>query len=231
MFAARIILVLFSGLLLMAQQELPERTFRTTVSEVVVPVTVTTASGSYVNGLEARDFRLYDNEKLQDIRLNLTYSPVSIVVAIQRNAEVENMLPKIKKIDERMSKRWGEGTFVIPAPIEVDEIMRKVPKGKLITINEIRQILAKKHGATIACPMTTGIFAWIAAHAAEEAAAEGKKNTTPYWRTLKTGGVINEKYPGGIENQKELLEKEGHKIIQKGKKSVVADLEESLIEL
>jgi len=140
-------------------------------------------------------------------------------------------LPKIKKIDERMSKRWGEGTFVIPAPIEVDEIMRKVPKGKLITINEIRQILAKKHGATIACPMTTGIFAWIAAHAAEEAAAEGKKNTTPYWRTLKTGGVINEKYPGGIENQKELLEKEGHKIIQKGKKSVVADLEESLIEL
>ncbi len=103
MFAARIIPVLFSGLLLMAQQELPERTFRTTVSEVVVPVTVTTASGSYVNGLEARDFRLYDNEKLQDIRLNLTYSPVSMVVAIQRNAEVENMLPKIKKIGNMLA--------------------------------------------------------------------------------------------------------------------------------
>ena len=77
-------------------------------------------------------------------------------------------LPRVEKIDEKKSKRWGTGTFVIPAPIEVDEIMRKVPKGKLITINEIRQILAKKHNATIGCPITTGIFSWIAANAADE---------------------------------------------------------------
>jgi alkylated DNA nucleotide flippase Atl1 len=140
-------------------------------------------------------------------------------------------LPKVEKITDKMSKKWGEGTFVIPAPREVDEIMRKVPKGKLITINQIRQILAKKHKATIACPITTGIFAWIAAHAAEEARAEGKEDITPWWRTLKTGGILNEKYPGGIEKQKELLEKEGHKIIQKGKKYVVADFEKHLIEL
>ena len=138
-------------------------------------------------------------------------------------------LPKVVKITDKMSKRWGTGTVVIPAPKEVDEIMAKVPKGKLITINQIRAILAKKHGATIGCPITTGIFAWIAAHAAEE--AEGKKNITPYWRTLKTGGIINPKYPGGIENQKKLLEEEGHKIIQKGKKHVVADLEKYLVEL
>ena len=53
--------------------------------------------------------------------------------------------------------------------------MKKVPKGKLITINEIRSILAKRHGASIGCPITTGIFAWIAAHAAMEEATEGKK--------------------------------------------------------
>ncbi|RLF46202.1 MAG: hypothetical protein DRN29_05440 [Thermoplasmata archaeon] len=140
-------------------------------------------------------------------------------------------LPRVEKITDKMSKRWGEGTFVIPAPREVDEIMREVPEGKLITINQIRQILAKKHNATIACPITTGIFAWIAAHAAEEARAEGKKDITPWWRTLKTGGILNEKYPGGIERQKELLEKEGHKIIQKGKKYVVADFEKHLIQL
>lgn len=140
-------------------------------------------------------------------------------------------LPKVEKITDKMSKRWGTGTVVIPAPKEVDEIMKKVPEGKLITINEIRAILAKKHGATIGCPMTTGIFAWIAAHAAKEAAAEGKKNITPYWRTLKTGGVINEKYPGGIDAQKKLLEKEGYKIIKKGKKYVVVNFETYLVEL
>jgi alkylated DNA nucleotide flippase Atl1 len=130
-----------------------------------------------------------------------------------------------------MSKRWGTGTVVIPAPKEVDEIMKKVPEGKLITINQIREILARKHGATIGCPMTTGIFAWIAANAAEEALKEGEKNITPYWRTLKAGGVINEKYPGGVEAQKKLLEKEGHKVVQKGKKYIVLDFEKKLVDL
>jgi alkylated DNA nucleotide flippase Atl1 len=140
-------------------------------------------------------------------------------------------LPRVEKITDKMSKRWGTGTVVIPAPKEVDEIMKKIPRGKLITINEIRKKLAKKHNATIGCPMTCGIFAWIAAHAAEEAAEEGKKNITPYWRTLKTGGVINEKYPGGVEVQKRLLEREGHKITQKGKKYVVVDFEKYLVKL
>jgi len=140
-------------------------------------------------------------------------------------------LPKVEKITPKMSQRWGKGTVVIPAPKGVDEIMKKVPKGKVITINQIRATLAKRHKATIGCPMTTGIFAWIAANAAEEQAKEGKKNITPYWRTLKTGGVINEKYPGGIEAQKRLLEKEGHKILQKGKKYVVADFEKHLAQV
>jgi len=130
-----------------------------------------------------------------------------------------------------MSKRWGTGTVAIPAPMEVDEIMRKVSEGKLTTINEIRVTLAKKHGATIGCPITTGIFAWIAANAAEERREKGEKDITPYWRTLKTGGVINEKYPGGVEAQKKLLEKEGHKVVQKGKKCVVVDYEKSLAKL
>jgi alkylated DNA nucleotide flippase Atl1 len=140
-------------------------------------------------------------------------------------------LPKVEKITDAMSKRWGTGTLVIPAPIEVDEIMRKVPLGKLVTINEIRAALAKKHNATIGCPMTTGIFAWIAAHAAEERKQQGEKDITPYWRTLKTDGLLNEKYPGGTEAQKKLLEQEGHVVTQKGKKYVVANYEKAIIHI
>jgi alkylated DNA nucleotide flippase Atl1 len=136
-------------------------------------------------------------------------------------------LPKVEPIDGRMSKRWGTGTVVIPAPREVDAIMKKVPEGKVITINEIRAALAKEHGATIGCPITTGIFAWIAAHAAEEDAAAGKK-ATPYWRTLKAGGELNPKYPGGIKTLKRLLEAEGHAVIQKGKRWFVLDYERVL---
>ncbi len=140
-------------------------------------------------------------------------------------------LPKVEKITDKMSKRWGTGTVVIPAPIEVDEMMKKVPKGNLITLNEIRIALAKKHNATIGCPLTTGIFAWIAANAAEEEKEKGGKDVTPYWRILKTGGVINPKYPGGVEAQRKFLESEGHKVLQKGKKYVVLDYEKSLVEI
>jgi len=140
-------------------------------------------------------------------------------------------LPRVEKIDAKKSKRWGTGTFVIPAPKEVDQIMRKVPKGKLITINQIREMLAEKYGATIGCPITTGIFAWIAANAAAEDQAEGKKRITPYWRTIKSDGSLNEKYPGGIANLKKRLHAEGHKVIRKGKSSkfIVADYEKRLI--
>ncbi len=122
-------------------------------------------------------------------------------------------------------------TMVIPAPAEVDGVMRRVPKGRLATISEIRACLARKHKTDIACPMTTGIFAWIAAHAAEEARSEGRKRVTPYWRTLKAGGELNPKYPGGVQAVSRLLESEGHRVTRKGKRFVVADYESKLARL
>ena len=142
-------------------------------------------------------------------------------------------LPRVVGITDKMSKRWGTGTVVIPAPREVDEIMSKVPKGKVITINQIRAILAQKHGASIGCPLTTGIFTNIAARAAEEAVAEGEKDITPYWRTIRTDGSLNEKYPGGVEAQAAHLREEGHTIEPgKGKKPPkVKDFEKALVEV
>ncbi len=137
-------------------------------------------------------------------------------------------LPKVITITGKMVKRWGAGTCVIPAPREVDELMRRVPKGKLTTINHLRKALAARHKTTIACPITTGIFAWIAAGAAAEEEAEGKRRVTPYWRTLKGEGELNPKYPGGYEAQKKRLKEEGHTVIPKGRKFVVEDYEKSL---
>jgi hypothetical protein len=138
--------------------------------------------------------------------------------------------PKVCPIDATKSKRWGVGTFVIPAPLEVDAAMKTVRRGKLTTIDALRRTLAEKHGATIACPITTGIFAWIAAHAADEDEQAGRKRITPYWRTLKTGGELNPKYPGGIKNLRARLAAEGHRIIKKRARYFVADYERVTIE-
>lgn len=139
-------------------------------------------------------------------------------------------LPKTAKIAGKLTKRWGTGTFVIPAPSEVDAAMKQIRRGELTTIEAIRKSLARKHRVTIACPITTGIFAWIAAHAADENETSGRKRITPYWRTLKTGGELNPKYPGGIKNLRARLVAEGHKIVAKGKRYFVADFEPAVVE-
>ena len=81
--------------------------------------------------------------------------------------------------------------------------------------------------------MGTGIFVGIAARAADEAAAEGETNITPYWRTLKSSGELNEKYPGGVDAQATRLREEGHVIeLGKGKKPPkVKDFEKALVEV
>jgi len=137
-------------------------------------------------------------------------------------------LPKMIEVKGKLRVHWGKGPMLIPAPVEVDALMKRVPKGRLVTISELRTALAAKHKAGFACPLTTGIFSWIAAHAAEEASAAGAKRVTPYWRTLKTGGELNPKYPGGVERIAKRLRAEGHRIVRKGKRLLVEDFQKAL---
>jgi hypothetical protein len=129
---------------------------------------------------------------------------------------------------QKMGAKPGDSVVLAPG-IEVDELMKEVPMGKLITINRICEKLAKRHGAKYCCTLTTGIFIMTAAHAAEDARARGERSITPYWRTVKEEGLLNEKYPGGAVAQKSALEAEGHKVVRKGKKFFVDGFESRLI--
>lgn len=138
-------------------------------------------------------------------------------------------MPKIQIIkDKKTITQYGGNKMLIAPPIYYDEIMKQIPSGKLITTTQIRQILAEKHNADFTDPMTAGIFINIVAHASHQR----KENKTPYWRTIKSDGELNNKYPETIELQKKLLEEEGHIIIQKGTKNIkyyVKDYENNLI--
>ena len=109
-------------------------------------------------------------------------------------------LPKILKLEERfpcynavhkMGAEAGDNV-VLANPSEIVEEMKKVPQGRLITIIEICNKIAKKHRVEACCSLTTGIFIMTAANATEEAEKEGKSLNIPYWRTVKTGGFLNE---------------------------------------
>jgi hypothetical protein len=121
-------------------------------------------------------------------------------------------LPKLARITGKLRRTWGPGTMVIPAPREVDAAIRTIRKGRTATVNDLRTKLARRHGVQICCPLTTGIFCWIAAHAAVEDEAAGRKRITPWWRVLKNGNQLNPKFPGGVREQARRLRAEGHRV-------------------
>ncbi|MBN1617804.1 MGMT family protein [Candidatus Dojkabacteria bacterium] len=138
--------------------------------------------------------------------------------------------------DENVEPRgnWKlHGKMVIPPAPEYEDVMKKVPEGKLLTQDVIRNYFAKKYNADFCCPLVTGIFVNLVAKAAEEDIVnQGKKidEVTPYWRTLKTDGELNPKYPGGIEAQAAKLKAEGHEIelSRTGKPKSVKDFDKKI---
>lgn len=140
-------------------------------------------------------------------------------------------MPKFQTItDEKSIEKYGGDRMYFAPPIDYDKVMKQIPCGKVITVGKIREYFAELSGADFTEPITAGIFVSIAAWASHQR----EEDKTPYWRTLKANGELNGKYPGGIEHQKQLLEKEGHIIIQKGRKNIkyyVKDYETALFEL
>lgn len=140
-------------------------------------------------------------------------------------------MPKFQTItDAKSIAKYGGDRMYFAPPKDYDRIMRMVPYGKLITIGDIREHFAKGSGADFTEPITAGIFVSIAAWAS----FQRSEDKTPYWRTLKNKGELNPKYPGGAEAQKELLESEGHTVIQRGRTNIkyfVKDYEHKLFKL
>ena len=136
---------------------------------------------------------------------------------------------RVVPIPTRWHKRYGPGTMVIPHPKDLEALIRKIPRGKIVTQSQLRAQLAQQYEADIACPLTTGIFLRMVAEAAEEDQEQGKKEITPYSRVVKDDGSLHPKYPGGVEQHARYLRNEGHEILPgKGKKPLKVHLTEDV---
>lgn len=137
-------------------------------------------------------------------------------------------MPKIQIVtDKKTIEKYGGEKMYFAPPMDYDRVMKQVPKGKLLTVGAIREYFARQNGADFTEPITAGVFVSIAAWASHQRQGD----PTPYWRTLKAGGELNPKYPGGVEAQKEKLEAEGHTVLTRGRtnlKYYVREYEKSL---
>lgn len=140
---------------------------------------------------------------------------------------------KIVDLPDNVPSHFGKGKMLISRPLDIEAVVRKVPKGKLITKSQLRAILAMNAGTDTACPLTTGIFLRMVSEAAEEDALLGKKNIAPYWRVIGEMGELNEKFPFGMEGQAKKLEAEGVRVEAKKRsgKLVAVDFEKKLMKL
>jgi VWFA-related protein len=88
-----------TGATTLAQEPGTVPTFTSGTLQVMAPTTVLNKStGEYVNGLQASDFELYDNDRQQKVSVDVSYIPISLVVAVQKSAQTTEMLPKIMRI-------------------------------------------------------------------------------------------------------------------------------------
>ncbi len=120
-------------------------------------------------------------------------------------------LPKQVLLDEAQARRYGAkpgARMLVPAPREVYELIESIPKGRLVTLDELRRALALRHDADLTCPLTTGIFLRVAAMASLEI-----NRPIPYWRVLRANGAVLSKLP----NVEERLRAEGYTLERQGK--------------
>ena len=86
----------------------PDLNFPVTTTNIVAPVLVTDRSGNIVDGLQPHQFHLYDNNKEQNIQVDVTFEPLSVVVLIEAAARVEAILPQVKHLDSLLPTVLGD---------------------------------------------------------------------------------------------------------------------------
>lgn len=159
--------------------------------------------------------------------------------AVQKKNWIEkrdqDLEPEVKFGPDNWNESMGGGgtQMLISTPKMIDETIRHIPSGKLVTMSGLRDSLATQAGADYTCPMTTGIFLRIAAEASEMEREQGKIDLAPWWRVIRDDGTMNEKMPGRGELQEKMLSEEGHSLGTKprGTKTMVQDFNPAVIQI
>lgn len=98
------------------------------------------------------------------------------------------MLPKLVPVRDGMARRVGHGMMLIPTALEVDAMIRKIPRGKVSTRAQSRKRPVLWHNADVNMSAGDGIFLRIVTEAAEEDWQAGRPEITPYWRVVRDDG-------------------------------------------
>ena len=91
--------------------------------------------------------------------------------------------PKIVDIPTKMEKFYGKGKMLHPTVEEIEEIIKTIPKGYVVTIDAIAKRLAKTFNTDVTCPMRTGN---AIKRISERYSSTNINYKIPFWRVIRS---------------------------------------------
>jgi alkylated DNA nucleotide flippase Atl1 len=101
------------------------------------------------------------------------------------------------------------GRLLLPTPLLVGEVVASIPRGKVMTLGQLRAELAARFGADSTCPLMTGIFVAILAGVVVEDLGRRHEPRWPIWRVVRDNGTLHAKWPLDPLYRATLLRQEG----------------------
>ena len=95
-----------------------------TVTNIIAPVLVTDRAGNIIDGLQPQQFHLFDNNKEQNIHVDVAFEPVSVVLCLQVSTNVEGIMRQLRHLGTLMPLVVGDHGEA--AVVAVDSRLRTV---------------------------------------------------------------------------------------------------------
>ncbi|MEZ4361241.1 MAG: hypothetical protein R3B48_13740 [Kofleriaceae bacterium] len=132
--------------------------------------------------------------------------------------------PRVVVITDERDPDGPAGRRLLPSPLELEELIRRIPRGRVLRLAEARATLAIKFRADYACAKSVHSALLLVAEAARE--ERGRAGPpTPYWRVVNDDGSLVRALPDGEAHLAAKLEEDGVALFRLGRGVVVAHLE------
>lgn len=86
----------------------PEFGIIANVTNIIAPVLVTDRSGNIIDGLQPQQFHLYDNNKEQNIHVDVAFEPVSVVLCLEVSSRMDGIMAQLKHLGTLMPLVVGD---------------------------------------------------------------------------------------------------------------------------
>lgn len=129
---------------------------------------------------------------------------------------------KIVDIPVKMEKFYGKGKMLHPSVEVIEELVKTIPKGFVVTIDLIAKRLAKDFGTDVTCPMRTGN---AIKKIAERYSNDNIDFQIPFWRVIRSDRLVIKSK--NFEYWASQIEDEGFKLLFTKNGSIKVDVDSS----